>query len=408
MQNAIQTAIKGRYTMLLALAMLIVFGVACSSNDNPAGPGKEEPPSEEVTLTMVDSNATPLTQALYSQLWAQQSVGVMFGHHDDLLYGRNWMTEQGRSDIKDVVGDYPAVYSVDFAPLMDNRKGRDELNDDRRRTILEARERGMVIIANAHLNNPKTGGDSWDNSDNTVVKSILQEGSEVNIKFKGWLDNLADFLLNLKDNNGELVPIIFRPYHEHNHTWSWWGASCTTRSEFISLWRFTVEYLRDQKGVHNLIYAISPQLDSKGSTSAILERWPGDDYVDFIGMDSYHGTNTDALTTNVKNLESLIKQKKKPGGVTETGIEGIRDYNGNPLDTYWTRQILPPIVGREISMVVMWRNKYDPAHKGHHYFAPFEGQSSAPDFETFYKTSITLFNSDLPDMYQMADGVTIE
>ncbi len=88
----------------------------------------------------------------------------MFGHHDDLIYGRDWYTDAGGSDVKEVCGDYPAVFSVDFAEIMDDRYSTSDLNDDRRRTILEARARGEVITACAHLNNPLTGGDSWDNS----------------------------------------------------------------------------------------------------------------------------------------------------------------------------------------------------------------------------------------------------
>ncbi len=394
---------------LLVACVLIAVGACSSSSPTDPDNGEEEPP-EEVTLSMVDDDATQETKALYSQLWVTQKQGVMFGHHDDLIYGRNWMTEDGRSDIKDVAGDYPAVYSVDFAEIMNQESAVDpyELNDARRRTILEARARGEVIIANAHLNNPLTGGDAWDNSSDQVVSQILTEGSETHTKYKVWLDNLAEFLNNLEDSNGNLVPIIFRPYHEHNHSWSWWGSSSATDQEFIDLWHFTVEYLRDQKDVHNLIYAISPQLDVTGTKSDLLYRWPGDEYVDFIGMDSYHGTNTDAFETNIQNLEELIKEKKKPGGVTETGIEGIRDYNGNPLDQYWTQQIMTPIIGREISMIVMWRNKYDPNHNGHHYFAPFEGHSSAPDFREFYDSSVSLFSGDISNMYEMTEGVTIE
>lgn len=386
--------------------LLLVLGIACSTED-PASPGNR-PDDATVTLRLADPNATPETKALYSNLWKQQQEGFMFGHHDDLIYGRDWLAEPGRSDVKEVCGDYPAVFSVDFAEIMDDRYATSELNTDRRRAILEARARGEVIMANCHLNNPLTGGDSWDNSDNTVVKKILDGGSDVHATFLSWLDRLAAFVLDLKDDEGNLVPIIFRPYHEHTQTWSWWGKSCTTQQEFIDLWRFTVKYLRDEKNVHNLIFAISPQLDVAGSVDNLLYRWPGDDFVDFIGMDSYHGTNTDAFSQNVKNLDLLSKQKLKPCGVTETGIEGIRTSAGAEYVDYWTKEILTPLIGRDVSMVVMWRNKYDPAHTGHHYFGPWAGHSSAPDFLKFYASSFTLFSGDLPDMYRMAEGVVVE
>lgn len=394
----------------MLLIALLVSACACSDQGTPAPDDDKNGADEEVTIRLVDADATPETKALYSNLWKIQDLGkgFMFGHHDDLIYGRDWIQQPGGSDVKEVCGDYPAVFSVDFAEIMDDRFETSTLNADRRRTILEARSRGEVITACAHINNPLTGGDSWDNSDNTVVKEILRDGSDVQVEFKSWLDRLAAFVNDLKDDNGNLIPIIFRPFHEHTQTWSWWGKSCTTQEEFIGLWRFTIDYLKNEKGVHSLIYAISPQLDVASSIDNLLYRWPGDDYVDFIGMDAYHGTNTAALSQNVKNLAQLSKDKKKPCGVTETGIEGIRKGDGSDYADYWTKEILTPVIGKDISMVVMWRNKYDPAHTGHHFYGPWVGHSSASDFVKFYESSFTLFSADLPDMYQMAAGVIVE
>ncbi|WP_300433972.1 glycoside hydrolase family 26 protein [Christiangramia sp.] len=391
--------------------VLLLFTIISCSKDSPAveeTEGETGKDNEYTTLSLVDSKATETTKALYANLWEVQQRGTMFGHHDDLIYGRNWYTEAGRSDIKDVVGDYPAVFSVDVAEIMDDRSGTSDLNDDRIRTIKEARSRGEVIIANMHINNPLTGGDSWDNSSNMVAKEILTDGSATQIKYLEWLDKLADFANNLKDNNGDLIPIIFRPFHEHTQTWSWWGRSATTQNEFIQLWKFTIDYLKNSKEVHNFIYAISPQLDQAGSKDSFLFRWPGDDYVDFIGMDSYHGTNTSAFSTNLRNLSLLSQEKMMPCGVTETGVEGIRYTDGTSIDDYWTSEIGVPLTGKEISMVVLWRNKYDPNQNGHHYFAPFEGEETSENFLDFYNMSHILFSEDLPDMYTMPSGITIE
>lgn len=48
---------------------------------------------------------------------------------------------------------------------------------------------------------------------------------------------------------GELIPVIFRPYHEHNGDWFWWGKGVNSEEDYIKLWQFTVEYLRDEKDV---------------------------------------------------------------------------------------------------------------------------------------------------------------
>lgn len=393
--------------MKLYFLLLLIFLGSCQNESDPNPKSDPDTENEVITLQLLDKGATLETKALYSNLWAIQSTGVMFGHHDDLIYGRDWMTVSGGSDVKEICGDYPAVFSVDFAEIMDDRYATSSLNDDRRRTILEARARGEVITACAHLNNPLTGGDSWDNSNTEVVKNILEDGSETNIKFKEWLDRLAVFANGLTDAEGKLIPIIFRPFHEHTQTWSWWGKSCTTSTEFISFWKFTIDYLKSEKGVHNFIYAISPQIDSEGTTDSFLFRWPGDDYVDFIGMDSYHGTNTASLTTNARNLAKLSKEKKKPCGITETGIEGVRKGT-QEYKEYWTREILLPLIGKDISLVVMWRNKYDPSHGGYHYFGPWVGHSSADNFVEYYNSSFTIFSGDLPNMYTLAEGMEVE
>ena len=369
--------------------------VSVTQAANPKGGG---------ALSIVDKNATAETRALLANLWAIAEKGWMFGHHDDLWYGRHWFNEAGGSDTKAVCGDYPAVFSVDFGEIMDDR-WQNESNAIRRRVILEARERGEVIMACAHVNNPKTGKDSWDNSSSEVVKELLTDGSATRNKYIGWLDRLADFANNLKDSNGKLVPVVFRMYHEHTQEWSWWGSSCTTASEFTEMWKLTIMYLRDYKGVHNLLYAISPQMDGVYSDpqERIRFRWPGDEWVDFIGMDCYHGSNNLAFTSNLKALEAVSLAKHKPCGVTEDGLEGFTQSN------YWTRYIVNPTGGRRISMVTMWRNKYVGSDDSDtHYFSVYPGHPSENDFRSMYALDRTLFSKDLPDMYTMPAGYEVK
>lgn len=361
-------------------------------------------------LFIVDKNATNETKALYSNLWAIQSEGFMFGHHDDLWYGRNWYNQSGRSDTKDVCGDYPAVFSFDLATVMDERSQEEQYqreNEIRKRVVIEAYNRGEALTACCHLNNPLTGSDSWDNSSDEVLKEILTDGSEVNVRFKTWLDRLALFAGELKGANGELIPVLFRPFHEHTQSWPWWGSNCATQEEFIALWKFTVEYLRDVKGVHQLLYAISPQMDTANNRDNFLYRWPGNEYVDFLGMDCYHGLNPTIFTTNLNVLSNLSKELGKPCGVTETGVEGIQ-RDGVPEKNYWTQQILTPATGQFISMIVMWRNEYDPGNSGSHFYSVYDGHTSASNFLKLYQSPVSFFSADIPNMYVMAEGITVK
>ena len=361
-------------------------------------------PVQKVALSIVDKDATPETKALLANLWAIAEKGWMFGHHDDLWYGRYWYDKAGESDTKAVCGDYPGVFSVDFAEIMDNRHG-SSANAIRRRVILEARERGEVILACMHLNTPLTGGESWDNSSTKVVSEILTSGSATRTKYLEWLDRCADFALNLRDARGNLVPVILRPYHEHTQGWSWWGSSCTTASEFVALWQFTVRYLRDTKGVHNFLYAVSPQMDEvyQNAKDRLLFRWPGDDWVDFIGMDCYHGTYDKAFESNLEAMEALSLEKRKPCGVTEDGKESFSEVD------FWSKHVLAPVGDHRISMVTMWRNKYVGNNESDkHYFSVYPGHPSEDDFRKMYDDPRSLFSRDLPDMYRLPEGYEIK
>ena len=371
----------------------------CGGNKQDPDPVKPE----TVTLSLADASATAETRALYANLWSIREKGWMFGHHDDLMYGRKWYGDEGGSDTKAVCGDYPGVYALDFASMMDQRSTKEvEENALRIKLMKQAYNRGMVITACMHLNNPKAGkGDAWDNSDNQVVAEILTEGSATRATFNGWLDKLAAIAKGLKGADGKLIPIIIRPFHEHTQTWSWWGKSCTTEQEFIGLWRYFVDYMK-AAGVHNFIYAISPQMDGQKVESDFLFRWPGDDYVDFIGMDCYQGINNNVFVNNLKVLSALSAKKLKPAGVTETGVEGFK------VADYWITNIAAPMAGRKMSLLVTWRNKYDPTESGSHYFSVFPGHVSVESFKEMYKRSDTFFCNDLPKMYNPVDGITVQ
>jgi len=357
----------------------------------------------KTVLNIVDKNATERTKALYANLWLIADKGFMFGHHDDLMYGRYWYGNEGGSDTKDVCGSYPAVYSLDFAQIADNRREASVTeNAVRRKLILQAYSRGEVILACMHINNPKTLGDSWDKT--SCVGEILTEGSGVNVRYKAWMDALADFANNLKDDGGELIPVIFRPYHEMTQSWSWWGTSACSRQEYVKLWQWTVSYLKETKGVHNFIYATSPQMDAdyKDSVrSRLLTGWPGDAYVDFLGMDCYQGLNASAFASNIKAIRSLSLEKNKPCGVTETGVEGFRTKD------FWSKYIFEPATKGGLSCIVMWRNKYVSSESDNHFFSVYRGHPSEDDFRTFYSHSETIFSGDLPQMYVMPENIEV-
>ncbi len=387
---------KNSYYILMISLIILLFVASCDKKQSP----DPDPQPVITNLTIVDKSATPATKALYANLWTIRKIAPMFGHHNYSAYGVGWSDIEGKSDVKTLCGDYPALLSVDISEVeLGNENNGGNIPFDKIRSMIkQSYSRGGVIMICWHQTNPVTGGDAWDNS--KAVDKILLEGGEVNVMYKEWLDKVATFMLSLKDDNNQLIPVIFRPFHEHTQQWSWWGSSATTISEFINLWRMTVKYLRDTKNVHNLLYAISPQMDTDygaATTDRLIFRWPGDEYVDVIGMDCYHGTNTKAFKSNLSYLSALSSKLKKPAGVTETGIPSGR------ASDYWTRQIAEPVSGVYCSMVVMWRNE-----STSHAYGPYPGDNSAADFIQMYNSKKLVFEKNLPDMYSMPKNVSIQ
>ncbi|HEX3935003.1 MAG TPA: glycosyl hydrolase, partial [Puia sp.] len=266
----------------------------------------------------IDGHATKETIRLYRHLKALMTRGFLFGHQDDLAYGVGWKYEPGRSDIKDVTGDYPALYGWELGRLeLDHAVNIDSVPFDKMKTFIrQGYERGGVITISWHLNNPLTGGTAWQPAPGTVA-SILP-GGEKNALYKSWLDKVAAFMLSLKDDHGTNIPVIFRIFHELNGDWFWWGGKNCTPEELKQLWHFTVAYLRDKKQVHNLLYAYNT--DKFASAEAWLERYPGDEWTDISGFDIYQRGDNASFSADfgrmLTTLESIAAEHHKIPALT--------------------------------------------------------------------------------------------
>ena len=237
---------------------------------------------------LIDPNATKETKNLYRNLQKLSKKYIMFGHQHATQYGHGWSGDADRSDVKSVTGSHPAVIGVDFSGLSGRPDSMVEKEKDNlRKVIADTYNRGGVTTVAWHFNNPvsKTNFYWNDSTAAAAVKDIIPGGA-YNEKYKAILKIVADLSKSVKGLDRKTVPMIFRPYHEFDGDWFWWGKAHCTTDEFKALWRFTVSYLRDSLGVHNFIYAFSP--DCKfNSEEEYLERYPGDEWVDMIGVDNY-------------------------------------------------------------------------------------------------------------------------
>jgi hypothetical protein len=377
---------KSNNWYLLAAALAISVGCIAQSN-LPA-----------------DKNATKETVNLYHNLKKTEGKGILIGHQDATAYGVGWKRKKNRSDIRDITGEYPAVYGWDLSFIeLDKSHNIDGVRFGKiRKLVKQAYLRGGVNTFSWHCHSPfEAPKGAWDTTKGTVA-SILPGGVNFAL-YKSWLDEVAQFFLSLKGEHDELIPVLFRPFHELTGSWFWWGQNECTPDELKNIWRFTEIYLRDVKQVHNLLYVYNTGSEFNNSTQ-FLERYPGDDFADVLSFDTYQFNDpvTDssflkATDAKLAILDAVGKERNKLTALAETGYEAI------PYAEWWTRTLYPAIAEHNISYVLLWRNAgYNKKLKRMHYYAPYIGQVSVDDFEKFYKKDKTLFEKKAADekLYQ--------
>jgi mannan endo-1,4-beta-mannosidase len=346
----------------------------------------------------MDARATAETKALFENLLTLSEDHTLFGHQHATEYGHGWYGEEKRSDVKSVTGSHPAVIGVDLSGFSGRpEKAIEKAKEELRKNVVDTYNRGGVTTVAWHFSNPVSkGGFYWVDTVSLPAVKYIIPGGEAHDKYKAILKDVGEWANSLKSDDGKLVPVIFRPYHEFDGGWFWWGKPHCTKDEFVSLWRFTASYLRDSLNVHNFLYAFSP--DNRFDTEAeFLERYPGDEWVDMVGMDNYGDMGRDryALDVASKKLKVVSDYARKAGKLaafTETGLESI------PNPTWWTETLLKVMRTDNIRLcyVLVWRND---VRSPTHYYAPFPGHTSVPDFMKFYENPYTLFEKDLKNIY---------
>ena len=353
-----------------AMALVAIAFVACS--------------------TPKQGNDATLAEQLNQRLDSIHKKGYMAGHEDATMYGVTWEWDADKCDILSVTGDYPAVMGFDLGGIeMGDAKNLDSVPFTRiHDEIVKHHKNGGIVTISWHPRNPLTGGTAWDVKDSTVVKNILPGGSQ-HEKFQQWMTRVGDFLKSLKTEEGTPVPVIFRPWHENNGSWFWWGHDLCSDNEYKQLWNMLQDYLNGQ-GLDNLLWSYSPNLDGKWDEARYMQRYPGNDRVQLIGEDAYQwGTEEDfktQLTADLDFVSAFAKKNGKLFAMTECGMKNMPD------STWWTRVLKPIMDKYEICYFLLWRNYKE------EYFGPSPELPCAADYKRLYEAQNTLFLRDIQDI----------
>lgn len=302
---------------------------------------------------------------------------IMFGHQNAGHIGVSIDAADGtESDVKNLTGSHPAVVGIDTLGFL----GYEGKMSDLVTVVKNLRRQGIIITLSSHMPNFSLGGDSfYDYSPNITEGDCahrIMPGGDLNEKYNRFLDMIADFASACVDVEGEKIPMIFRPFHEANGSWFWWGKDFQTDEEYIALFRYTIDYLMGVKGVDNFVVAYSPNGPIEGDED-YLQRYPGDSYVDILGLDYYHDKPHDGdgfyrkLTDSLDIIYVLANEKKKIAALTETGYRSLDTGNGyfeglapegNTVPDWFTstlEAVLATDGGTHIAYMLVWANFSD-------------------------------------------------
>jgi mannan endo-1,4-beta-mannosidase len=231
------------------------------------------------------------------------------------IYGKVILSGQyGGSDefdkIKTISGETPVIRGFDLMDYSPSRVAYGATSGEVEKAI-EWNKRGGVVTFCWHWNAPKdlinqTGKEWWrgfyaDATTFDVTKAMTDQTSE---EYKLILRDIDTIAVQLKKLRDKEISVLWRPLHEAEGKWFWWGAKGPDACKW--LWKLLFDRLVNHHQLNNLIWVWT----STGNTSA-LEWYPGDDVVDMIGADIYlpAGTYSSSFIT-FDNIVSLYGGKK--------------------------------------------------------------------------------------------------
>ncbi len=231
--------------------------------------------------------------ALYKYLLDLKGKKILSGQQDS-----PWGIDEF-SYLKTVTGKQPAIKGMDFIKQNDNA------NEVQK--AIDWWKAGGIPTIMWHWGAPGKG-EGYESSKKAIdIDSCFIEGS---VQYKAFWSELkikGDLLEHLRNAN---VPILWRPFHELNGNWFWWGKQGPEK--FKRLWITMFDYLVKERKLNNLIWVLC-------YTGQPNPDWyPGDQYVDIAGADTYE--KGDGPQPEMFNKVKSIIGDKFPIAYHECGI----------------------------------------------------------------------------------------
>lgn len=262
-------------------------------------------------MAPVNPQATYQARKLLQYLTAVGGRKIVTGQHTQTV------AMEEIDEIKKITGREPALRGFEllaYSPNIRYETGdeycRTEI-DENRNTLEQARNfgrKGGIVTFTWHWFSPLGGRDKSFYAEKTEFdpEKVLQAGTAEREAFYHDLDVMAGCLRPFLEED---IPVLWRPLHESEGEWFWWGRKGPAVA--ARLYRLMYEHFVNVHHLNNLLWVWNCPLK---------EGYPGDDVVDILSRDLYadKGTKTDYR----KEYEELIAitPAKKPVALAEIGI----------------------------------------------------------------------------------------
>ncbi|MFN8562716.1 MAG: glycosyl hydrolase [Anaerolineae bacterium] len=263
-----------KYLVIVVLCCLAVSSVSFAVPD--AGP--------------VNSNSSATARAVLSYLVSLEGKNVITGQFG--MFGSQTdpdSSEQQLNSVYQYTGVYPAMTGADFnTPDKPPSQRIPEVVD----WLSLKWSQGYLVTASWHAPNPCDGAYNsynWSSSNPFDLNKVLPGGS-CRSAYISMLDQIASGLQTLQQRG---VVVLWRPWHENNGEWFWWGNQ--TPAQFSALWVDMYNYFTYTKGLNNLLWVFSATTPWDQWALPADAVYPGDQYVDIVGLDEYMTTSENSL-----------------------------------------------------------------------------------------------------------------
>jgi len=232
----------------------------------------------------VNKNATPPARKLLEYLYSVSGKKIIAGHHN--YVGR---TDTYPNRVKELTGKLPEIWGCDFAGYF--HKG---YADTLIQTAYKKYQDGYIVTLMWHVGRPQDDPPfSWKESVQAKMtdkewEELITPGTELNSRWVSRVDTIAAYLKKLQTLG---VPILWRPYHELNGVWFWWGNRKGANGS-AKLYRMMFDRFVHYHKLNNLIWVWNtnaPRQLINDEAYAFEDYFPGLEYVDVLAADVYHG-----------------------------------------------------------------------------------------------------------------------